>query len=95
MNLQTTIGKLHTLTLKELRTLNEAVVDNIKRKRKQKTKLKKASLSKGDPVQITGGTEKYIGMTGEIARIKQTRAIIDIPEIGQLDCPISCMKKIG
>jgi len=75
-HLKTTIKELSTLSVSELRSLNEAVVDMIKLKRNMESTIKKATLSVGMLVKVNH--PRLAGKELEIKKINRTKATVGV-----------------
>jgi hypothetical protein len=70
------ISELSSLSLSELRSLNEAVVNMIKLKRNMESTLKKVELSVGMRVRVNH--PKLMGRELEIKKISRTKATLGV-----------------
>ena len=70
------ISQLSSLSLSELRSLNEAVVNMIKLKRNMESTLKKVELSVGMRVRVNH--PKLMGRELEIKKISRTKATLGV-----------------
>ena len=70
------ISELSSLSLSELRSLNEAVVNMIKLKRNIESTLKKVELSVGMRVRVNH--PKLMGRELEIKKISRTKATLGV-----------------
>jgi hypothetical protein len=70
------ISELSSLSLSELRSLNEAVVNMIKLKRNMESTLKKVELSIGMRVRVNH--PKLMGRELEIKKISRTKATLGV-----------------
>jgi len=75
-HLKTTISQLSSLSVSELRSLNEAVVDMIKHKRNMESTLKKVGLSVGMKVKVNH--PRLAGKELEIKKINRTKATVGV-----------------
>lgn len=70
------ISELSSLSISELRSLNEAVVNMIKLKRNMESTLKKVELSIGMRVRVNH--PKLMGRELEIKKISRTKATLGV-----------------
>ena len=70
------LSNLSSLSLSELRSLNEAVVSMIKHKRAMESSIKKVSLSVGMKVRVNH--PKLAGRELEIKKIIRTKATLGV-----------------
>ena len=70
------ISQLSSLSLTELRSLNEAVVNMIKLKRNMEATIKKVELSVGMRVRVNH--PKLMGRELEIKKISRTKATLGV-----------------
>lgn len=70
------LSNLSSLSLSELRSLNEAVVSMIKHKRAMESSIKKVSLSVGMKVRVNH--PKLAGRELEIKKIGRTKATLGV-----------------
>ena len=85
------ISELSSLSLSELRSLNEAVVNMIKLKRNMESTLKKVELSVGMRVRVNH--PKLMGRELEIKKISRTKATLGvIGGFGSYNVPISMIE---
>ena len=70
------ISELSSLSISELRSLNEAVVNMIKLKRNMESTLKKVELSVGMKVRVNH--PKLMGRELEIKKISRTKATLGV-----------------
>ena len=70
------ISNLSSLSISELRSLNEAVVNMIKLKRNMESTLKKVELSVGMRVRVNH--PKLMGRELEIKKISRTKATLGV-----------------
>ena len=70
------ISELSSLSISELRSLNEAVVNMIKLKRNMESTLKKVELSVGMRVRVNH--PKLMGRELEIKKISRTKATLGV-----------------
>ena len=83
-------NQLSTMSLAELRQLNNTIVTLIKAKRKVDSVIKKQRISIGDVVSLT--SPKYAGKTFTIVKVNRTKAVITDVQGYRYDCPISLIK---
>jgi hypothetical protein len=85
------ISQLSSLSLSELRSLNEAVVNMIKLKRNMEATLKKVELSVGMRVRVNH--PKLYGRELEIKKISRTKATLGvIGGMSSYNVPISMIE---
>jgi len=85
------ISNLSSLSLSELRTLNSAVVDMIKLKRRMEATVKKVALSVGMKVKVNH--PKLMGRELEIKKINRTKATLGvIGGFGSYNVPITMIE---
>jgi hypothetical protein len=85
------ISQLSSLSLSELRSLNEAVVNMIKLKRNMEATLKKVELSVGMRVRVNH--PKLMGRELEIKKISRTKATLGvIGGMSSYNVPISMIE---
>ena len=85
------LNNLTSLNNTELRTLNSAVVDQLKALRNRDAALKRHTLSAGDRVSWNGRH----GLTeGTIVRIKRKKAICDVGGGRNWDVPLGMLTKV-
>jgi hypothetical protein len=85
------ISELSSLSLSELRSLNEAVVNMIKLKRNMESTLKKVELSVGMRVRVNH--PKLMGRELEIKKISRTKATLGvIGGMSSYNVPISMIE---
>ena len=85
------ISQLSSLSLSELRSLNEAVVNMIKLKRNMEATLKKVELSVGMRVRVNH--PKLMGRELEIKKISRTKATLGvIGGMSSYNVPISLIE---
>ena len=85
------ISQLSSLSLTELRSLNEAVVNMIKLKRNMEATLKKVELSVGMRVRVNH--PKLYGRELEIKKISRTKATLGvIGGMSSYNVPISMIE---
>jgi hypothetical protein len=89
-HLKTTISQLSSLSVSELRSLNEAVVDMIKLKRNMESTLKKVGLSVGMSVRVNhprlAGKELFVN------KISRTKATLSLNSGACYTVPISLIE---
>jgi hypothetical protein len=85
------ISQLSSLSISELRSLNEAVVNMIKLKRNMESTLKKVELSVGMRVRVNH--PKLMGRELEIKKISRTKATLGvIGGMSSYNVPISMIE---
>ena len=85
------ISDLSSLSISELRSLNEAVVNMIKLKRNMEASIKKVELSVGMRVKVNH--PKLYGRELEIKKISRTKATLGvIGGFGSYNVPISLIE---
>jgi hypothetical protein len=85
------ISNLSSLSISELRSLNEAVVNMIKLKRNMESTLKKVELSVGMRVRVNH--PKLMGRELEIKKISRTKATLGvIGGMSSYNVPISLIE---
>ncbi len=85
------ISNLSSLSISELRSLNEAVVNMIKLKRNMESTLKKVELSVGMRVRVNH--PKLAGRELEIKKISRTKATLGvIGGMSSYNVPISLIE---
>lgn len=85
------ISNLSSLSISELRSLNEAVVNMIKLKRNMESTLKKVELSVGMRVRVNH--PKLAGRELEIKKISRTKATLGvIGGMSSYNVPISMIE---
>jgi hypothetical protein len=85
------ISQLSSLSISELRSLNEAVVNMIKLKRNMESTLKKVELSIGMRVRVNH--PKLMGRELEIKKISRTKATLGvIGGMSSYNVPISMIE---
>ena len=85
------ISQLSSLSISELRSLNEAVVNMIKLKRNMESTLKKVELSVGMRVRVNH--PKLAGRELEIKKISRTKATLGvIGGMSSYNVPISLIE---
>jgi len=101
-SLSNIISELETLSVEELRTLNNAVIETINAKRKIRSIGIKSQLTVGDIINIDHA--KCIGKTYKLNRINRTKAVVSERifqdgeekfDIRQTVVPISLIKLIN
>ena len=70
------ISQLSSLSISELRSLNEAVINMIKHKRNMESTLKKVGLSVGMKVKVNH--PRLAGKELEIKKINRTKATVGV-----------------
>ena len=84
------ISQLSSLSISELRSLNEAVVNMIKHKRRMESTIKKVGLSVGMTVRVNhpklAGKELYVN------KINRTKATLSIKSGAVYTVPISLIE---
>jgi cystathionine beta-lyase/cystathionine gamma-synthase len=76
-----------TLSVEELRTLNELVVRKIKAQKKAAAIINSVNLNEGDVVRVNH--PKLEGRTGTIIKIKRTKCSIRFSSLGTYDVPMN------
>jgi citrate lyase alpha subunit len=89
-HLKTTISQLSSLSVSELRSLNEAVVDMIKHKRNMESTLKKVGLSVGMTVRVNH--PKLAGQELSVNKINRTKATLSVKSGKCFVVPISLIE---
>ncbi len=84
------ISQLSSLSISELRSLNEAVVSMIKHKRSMESALKKVGLSVGMSVRVNH--PKLAGQELHISKINRTKATVHIKSGKAYIVPISLIE---
>ncbi len=84
------ISELSSLSLSELRSLNEAVINTIKYKRKLESSVKKVGLSVGMTVRVNH--PKLAGQELHISKINRTKATVHIRSGKAYIVPISLIE---
>lgn len=85
------ISQLSSLSISELRSLNEAVVNMIKLKRNMEASIKKVELSVGMRVRVNH--PKLMGRELEIKKISRTKATLGvIGGMSSYNVPISLIE---
>ena len=84
------ISELSSLSLSELRSLNEAVINTIKYKRKLEASAKKVGLSVGMTVRVNH--PKLAGQELHISKINRTKATVHIKSGKAYIVPISLIE---
>jgi hypothetical protein len=85
------ISNLSSLSISELRSLNEAVVEMIKLKRNMEASIKKVELSVGMRVRVNH--PKLMGRELEIKKISRTKATLGvIGGMSSYNVPISMIE---
>jgi hypothetical protein len=85
------ISNLSSLSISELRSLNEAVVEMIKLKRNMEASIKKVELSIGMRVRVNH--PKLMGRELEIKKISRTKATLGvIGGMSSYNVPISLIE---
>jgi hypothetical protein len=85
------ISNLSSLSISELRSLNEAVVEMIKLKRNMEASIKKVELSVGMRVRVNH--PKLMGRELEIKKISRTKATLGvIGGMSSYNVPISLIE---
>lgn len=83
------IDEVESLSLEQLRELNDHVVDTIKSKKKLKKKRLMKKFSEGEKVKV-----KDEDIVGEIIRKKRTKVIVESEEDGfNYDVPVMMLEK--
>ena len=83
-------SQLSSLSISELRSLNEAVVSMIKHKRSMESTLKKVGLSVGMNVRVNH--PKLRGLELHISKINRTKATVHIKSGAAYIVPISLIE---
>lgn len=84
------ISNLSSLSLSELRSLNEAVITMIKHKRAMESAVKKVGLSVGMTVRVNH--PKLAGIELSISKINRTKATVHKPNGAAYIVPISLIE---
>ena len=84
------ISELSSLSISELRSLNEAVINTIKYKRKLESSAKKVGLSVGMTVRVNH--PKLAGQELHISKINRTKATVHIRSGKAYIVPISLIE---
>jgi citrate lyase alpha subunit len=84
------ISQLSSLSISELRSLNEAVVSMIKHKRSMESTLKKVGLSVG--MTVTVNHPKLRGKELSVNKINRTKATLSVKSGGVFIVPISLIE---
>jgi citrate lyase alpha subunit len=84
------ISQLSSLSISELRSLNEAVIDMIKHKRNMESTLKKVGLSVGMTVRVNH--PKLAGQELSVNKINRTKATLSIKSGKAFIVPISLIE---
>jgi hypothetical protein len=84
------ISQLSSLSISELRSLNEAVVSMIKHKRRMESTLKKVGLSVGMTVRVNH--PKLAGKELSVNKINRTKATLSVKSGGVFIVPISLIE---
>jgi hypothetical protein len=84
------ISQLSSLSISELRSLNEAVVSMIKHKRSMESTLKKVGLSVGMTVRVNH--PKLRGKELSVNKINRTKATLSVKSGGVFIVPISLIE---
>jgi citrate lyase alpha subunit len=84
------ISQLSSLSISELRSLNEAVVSMIKHKRSMESALKKVGLSVGMTVRVNH--PKLRGKELSVNKINRTKATLSVKSGGVFIVPISLIE---
>ena len=84
------ISNLSSLSLSELRSLNEAVVSMIKHKRAMESAVKKVGLSVGMTVRVNH--PKLAGVELSINKINRTKATVSVKSGRTYIVPISLIE---
>lgn len=85
------IKDLRSLEETDLRTLNAAVIDQIKLLRNRKNDDNRHVFKAGDRVKFDG---RRGGMIGTVKRIKRKKAIIDTGELRCWDVPLGMLRRV-
>ena len=89
-HLKTTISQLSSLSVSELRSLNEAVVDMIKHKRNMESTLNKVGLSVGMSVRVNH--PRLAGRELIVNKISRTKATLSLNGGAVYTVPISLIE---
>ena len=84
------ISQLSSLSISELRSLNEAVVNMIKHKRRMESTIKKVGLSVGMNVRVNH--PKLAGKELSINKINRTKATVSVKSGACYIVPISLIE---
>jgi citrate lyase alpha subunit len=84
------ISQLSSLSISELRSLNEAVISMIKHKRSMESTLKKVGLSVGMTVRVNH--PKLAGQELSVNKISRTKATLSIKSGKAYVVPISLIE---
>ena len=84
------ISQLSSLSISELRSLNEAVINMIKHKRNMESTLKKVGLSVGMSVRVNH--PKLAGKELSVNKINRTKATLSVKSGGVFIVPISLIE---
>ena len=84
------ISQLSSLSISELRSLNEAVINMIKHKRNMESTLKKVGLSVGMTVRVNH--PKLAGQELSVNKINRTKATLSIKSGKSFIVPISLIE---
>ena len=84
------ISQLSSLSISELRSLNEAVINMIKHKRNMESTLKKVGLSVGMTVRVNH--PKLVGQELSVNKINRTKATLSIKSGKSFIVPISLIE---
>ena len=84
------ISQLSSLSISELRSLNEAVISMIKHKRSMESTLKKVGLSVGMSVRVNH--PKLAGQELSVNKISRTKATLSIKSGKAYVVPISLIE---
>jgi hypothetical protein len=84
------ISNLSSLSISELRSLNEAVISMIKHKRAAEATIKKVGLSVGMTVRVNH--PKLAGIELNISKINRTKATVHKPNGAAYIVPISLIE---
>jgi hypothetical protein len=84
------ISNLSSLSISELRSLNEAVISMIKHKRAMEASIKKVALSVGMTVRVNH--PKLAGIELNISKINRTKATVHKPNGAAYIVPISLIE---
>ena len=86
-----TLGALSELTDDQLRSLNHAVCDTLKSRRKTANLRARHKFVAGDRVSFSGRN----GYTeGTVVRVKRTEAIIDTGELRDWNVPLGMLNRV-
>jgi hypothetical protein len=93
MNVEDIAHNLSTMTIEDLRRLNEVVVATIKAKRKVENVVSLVNLTIGQEYRLTGLRDKYNGIIVKLVEIRRSKVVVQYG-FRQVIVPASCLQMI-